>query len=79
MENKEKSFTDENGTSKVVLIGDNAPLNMPKNIILANRPKKENKHMYNVGPKSNGFAGVAALAIIIVVAALIVGFLIFKY
>ena len=53
MENKEKSFTDENGTSKVVLIGDNAPLNMPKNIILANRPKKENSR--NVGfRKTNG-------------------------
>lgn len=79
MENKEKTFTDENGTSKVVLIGDNAPLNIPENITLANRPKSNNTKMHNIGPKSNGFTGAAALAIILVVAVLIVGYILLKY
>ena len=36
---QEKSFTDKNGTSKLEIEGNDAPLNMPQNITLVNKPK----------------------------------------
>ena len=38
-EKQEKSFTDKNGTSKLEIQSDGAPLNMPEGVTLVNRPK----------------------------------------
>lgn len=79
MEKYEKTFKDANGTSKIEIEGDMAPLNMPKKVNLVNRPKNNGKHLTNIGPKSNGFAGVATLAVIIAVAGIIVAYLTLRY
>ena len=76
----EKQFTDRNGKSKVIIESNEAPLNMPNgNITLANRPKVTVKTMPNIGPKSNGFAGVATLAVIIVLAGVLIAYFTLKY
>ena len=84
---QEKSFTDKNGTSKLEIEGNNAPLNMPEGITLANRPKtkvlskeiKRQKGGANIGIGSNGFAGVITLAGIIAIAGVIIAYLTLKY
>ena len=45
MENnyKERTFEDNGGKSRVVIESDNAPLNMPSNVTLINRPKVKKK------------------------------------
>ena len=75
MENnyKEGTFEDNGGKSRVVIESDNAPLNMPSNVTLVNRPKvkkkvKTNPLLQDIGPKSQGFAGVALLAGLIALA-----------
>lgn len=75
MENnyKERTFEDNGGKSRVVIESDNAPLNMPNNVTLVNRPKvkkkvKTNPLLQDIGPKSQGFAGVALLAGLIALA-----------
>jgi len=84
----EKTFTDNNGKSNVSFQGDGAPLggNLGKegyendHYVIANKPKTKTKSMKNnIGPGSNGFAGVATLAIIIAVAGVIVAFLTLRY
>lgn len=72
-----KSFKDNYGTSKMTIEGDNAPLNMPEHVTLANRPKS--KKMADIGPRSNGFAGVATLATIIAIAGVVIAYLVLKY
>ncbi|MGN1341821.1 MAG: hypothetical protein ACI4VL_01150 [Bacilli bacterium] len=76
----EKQFTDRNGKSKVIIESNEAPINMPNgNITLANRPKVKVKTMPNIGPKSNGFAGVATLAVIIALAGVLIAYFTLKY
>lgn len=87
--NIEKNFTDSNGRSKIIITGDDAPLNMPDKVTIANRPNngkkrvlvKENKMSQgsNIGPGSNGFAGVATLAGIIAIAGVIIAYLVLRY
>lgn len=83
----ENSFTDNNGTSKVEIEGNEAYLNMPENIVIANRPKtkiltkeiKTPKGGANIGIGSNGFAGVITLAGIIAIAGVIIAYLTLRY
>lgn len=78
----EKQITDSNGNSKVIIEGNDAPLNIPEgNITLANRPKVKTrtKTMPNIGPKSNGFAGVATLAVIIALAGALIFYFTLRY
>ena len=81
----EGSFKDKNGQSKVVMQASEAPLNMPQgNITLANRPKvktkvRTNPMLQDIGPKSQGFAGVALLAGIIAFAGIVVLYLVCRY
>ena len=83
----ENSFTDKNGTSKLEIEGNDAPLNMPQNITLVNKPKtkvlskeiKRQKGGANIGIGSNGFAGVITLAGIIAIAGVIIAYLTLKY
>ena len=76
----EKQFTDRNGKSKVIIESNEAPLNMPNgNITLANRPKVKVITMPNIEPKSNGFAGVATLAVIIALAGVLIAYFTLKY
>lgn len=86
MENnyKEKVFEDNGGKSKVVIESDNAPLNMPNNVVLVNRPKvkkrvKTNPLMQDIGPKSQGFAGVALLAGLIALAGFALAYFKLRY
>lgn len=86
MENnyKEKVFEDNGGKSKVVIEGDNAPLNMPNNVVLVNRPKvkkrvKTNPLLQDIGPKSQGFAGVALLAGLIALAGFALAYFKLRY
>lgn len=75
----EKMFKDANGVSKVEIEGNMAPLKMPRgNISLVNRPRKT-KTLSNIGPKSNGFAGVATLAVILAIAGIIVAYITLRY
>lgn len=76
----EKQFKDASGRSKVIIEGSDAPLYMPEgNITLANRPQTKKTFGQDIGPRSNGFAGVATLAIIIAIAGVIVAFLTLRY
>lgn len=79
----ETEFEDVNGKSKVIIEGDNAPLNMPENISLANRPKayskKPNTLLQDIGPKSQGFAGVALLAGLIALAGIALAYFKLRY
>lgn len=86
-EKQEKSFTDKNGTSKLEIQSDGAPLNMPEGVTLVNRPKtkvlskeiKSPKAGANIGIGSNGFAGVITLASIIAIAGIIIAYLTLRY
>lgn len=80
----EKTVYDANGNFKMSIEGNEAPLNMPNNnVTLANRPagKSRVKKMKpgNIGPGSNGFAGVAVLASIIAIAGAIIAYFTLKY
>lgn len=76
----EKAFKDDKGTSKMTIESDNAPLNMPDNVTLVNRPKTKTRvKMSDIGPRSQGFAGVATLAVIIAVAGIIIAYLTLRY
>ena len=79
----EKSFSDERGNSRVIIEGDNAPLNLNPycNYVLGNRPQntKSKIKAHDIGIKSNGFAAVASLATIIAVAGVIVAYLTLRY
>lgn len=84
--NLERTFTDNNGTSKLNIESDGAPLNMPEgNITLVNRPKVKTKTLskniksQNIGISSNGFAGVITLAGIIAIAGVIIAYLTLRY
>lgn len=72
-------FSDANGKSTMRIESDGAPLNMPENVILANKPKTRVKTPTNIGKGSNGFAGVATLAIIIAVAGALIFYLTLRY
>lgn len=85
---QERSFRDNNGTSKVMIMGDEAPLggNFEENsYVLANRPNANRKFKApaaitkNIGIGSPGFAGVASLATIIAVAGFIIAYLTLRY
>lgn len=73
--------------SKVTIEGNEAPLNMPENVVLANNPNKSKSRVRkidtsmgpDIGRGSSGFAGIFTLACIIAVAGAIVAFLVFKY
>lgn len=86
----EKKFTDERGTSRVTIVGNDAPLGGDfenNTYVIANHiSKNSNKKMKtpsiakdHIGPGSNGFAGVATLASIIATAGAIVAFLTLRY
>jgi len=86
MENnyKERTFEDNGGKSRVVIESDNAPLNMPSNVTLINRPKvkkkvKTNPLLQDIGPKSQGFAGVALLAGLIALAGVALAYFNLRY
>ena len=82
MENnyKEGTFEDNGGKSRVVIESDNAPLNMPSNVTLVNRPKvKTNPLLQDIGPKSQGFAGVALLAGLIALAGVALAYFNLRY
>lgn len=87
----EKSFKDDNGVSKVILEGNNAPLGgdfANNKYVIANHSSKKSggKKMKapgiardNIGVGSAGFAGVITLASIIAVAGLIVAYLTLRF
>ncbi len=86
MENnyKKGTFEDNGGKSRVVIESDNAPLNMPSNVTLVNRPKvkkkvKTNPLLQDIGPKSQGFAGVALLAGLIALAGVALAYFNLRY
>lgn len=85
---QERSFRDNNGTSRVMIMGDEAPLGgnfEENNYVLANRPmtgkkfKNATAMTKNIGIGSPGFAGVASLATIIAVAGLIIAYFTLRY
>ena len=80
----EKEFVDANGKSNLTIEGNEAPLGgdfINNHHILANRPnnKKPKIQAMNIGPGSNGFAGVAVLASIIALAGVIIAYLTLRY
>jgi len=84
----EKRFTDNGGTSRVMIEGNGAPLGGDfenNTYVLANHVSKSNRKMKNgiasenIGPGSNGFAAVATLATIIAFAGVIVAYLTLRY
>ena len=88
----EKTFKDNDGVSKVILEGNNAPLGgdfANNNYVIANhtfKNKANNKRMKapgiardNIGVGSAGFAGVITLASIIAVAGVIVAYLTLRF
>ena len=86
MENnyKEGTFEDNEGRSRIIIESDNAPINMPSNVTLVNRPKvkrrvKTNPLLEDIGPKSQGFAGVALLAGLIALAGVALAYFNLRY
>ena len=86
MENnyKEGTFEDNGGRSRIIIESDNAPINMPSNVTLVNRPKvkrrvKTNPPLEDIGPKSQGFAGVALLAGLIALAGVALAYFKLRY
>ena len=86
----ERNFTDKNGTSKIMIEGNGAPLGgdfKNNTYVIANHiSKNKNKKMKtpgaltdNIGPGSSGFAGVATLAVIIAIAGVIIAYLTLRY
>ena len=93
-EKKEMSFKDNNGTSKMTMEGNGAPLGgdfASNNYTIANHFSKDKGKTRvkslkapgivkdNIGPGSAGFAGVAVLASIIAVAGIIIAYLTLRY
>ena len=85
---QERSFKDNNGTSRVMMTHDDAPLGGnfgEDSYVLANRPSTGKKMKTpeaitkNIGIGSPGFAGVASLATIIAVAGAIIAYLTLRY
>lgn len=93
--NNGKTFTDSNGTSKVLFESDGKPLGGNfgnNNYVIANHSTSNSKPKTkilsreinvpkgtNIGIGSNGFAGVITLASIIAIAGIIVAYLTLKY
>ncbi len=83
----ERTFTDNNGKSRMTIEGNDAPLGGrldegTENYTLANRPNSSAnkiKGPSNIGPGSNGFAGVATLAAIIALAGVIIAYLTLRF
>lgn len=85
----ERSFKDNNGVSKVILEGNDAPLGgdfANNNYVIANHISKNSKKMRapgiardNIGIGSAGFAGVITLASIVAVAGAVVAYLTLRY
>ena len=86
----EKRFTDNGGTSRMTIEGNGAPLGGDfenNTYVIANHiSKNSNKKMkapgaitQNIGPGSNGFAGVATLAAIIAIAGVVIAYLTLRY
>lgn len=94
-EKKEMSFKDSNGTSKMTMEGNGAPLGgdfASNNYTIANHMTRDSKGKTrvkslkapsiardNIGPGSSGFAGVAVLASIIAIAGIIIAYLTLRY
>lgn len=77
-------FTDSNGSSRVTLEYNGGELNMKPDAKYVmgnnpNKPKSRTRKLGNVGPKSNGFAGVAVLAAIIAIGGIVIAYLTLKY
>ncbi len=81
----ERTFKDGNGKSRVTIEGTDAPLGGfleegTESYTLVNKPKsKKVNGPSNIGPGSNGFAGVATLAAIIAVAGVIIAYLTLRF
>ena len=86
----ERKFTDNNGVSKVILEGNDAPLGgdfANNNYVIANHTFKNKGKTRktpgivrdNIGVGSAGFAGVITLASIIAVAGVIIAYLTLRY
>ena len=86
----ERKISDKNGTSRVMIEGNGAPLGGDfenNNYVIANHiSKNNNKKMKspgiardNIGIGSSGFAGVITLASIIAIAGVIVAYLTLRY
>lgn len=84
----ERKFTDNNGVSKVILEGNNAPLGgdfANNNYVIANHVSKNSRKKApgiardNIGIGSAGFAGVITLASIIAVAGAVIAYLTLRY
>ena len=85
----ERSFTDNNGVSKVILEGNGAPLGgdfANNKYVIANHVSTNSKKMRapgiardNIGIGSSGFAGVITLASIIAIGGVIVAYLTLGY
>lgn len=89
----ERKFTDNNGVSKVILEGNDAPLGgdfANNNYVIANHISKNSKSKArstkgpsiardNIGIGSSGFAGVITLASIIAVAGVVIAYLTLRY
>lgn len=89
MNQKEKDFVNEKGEVETVVFEaeSDSPLNMhsDEKYVLASelRPKVKSRKrpsiLTDVGPKSEGFAGVFTLGALIAIGAIIIGLIIFKY
>ena len=86
----ERSFKDNNGVSKVILEGNDAPLGgdfANNKYVIANHISKNNSKKMrapgiardNIGIGSSGFAGVITLASIIAVAGVVIAYLTLRY
>lgn len=85
----EKKFADKNGTSRVVIEDNGAPLGgdfTNNNYVIANHVSNKTKSLKkpgivteNIGPGSSGFAGVATLAAIIAIAGIVIAYLTLRY
>lgn len=84
----EKIFKDNNGVSKVMIEGNDAPLGgdfANNNYVIANHVSKSSKRNApgiardNIGIGSAGFAGVITLASIVAVAGAVIAYLTLRY
>lgn len=86
----ERKFTDNNGVSKVILEGNDAPLGgdfANNKYVIANHVYKNNSKKMrapgiakeNIGIGSSGFAGVFTLATVVAIAGVIVAYLTLRY
>ena len=89
----ERSFTDNNGVSKVIIESNDSPLGgdfANNNYVIANHISKKSKGKTkstktpgiardNIGIGSSGFAGVITLASIIAVAGVVIAYLTLRY